>query len=279
MKAPHPLLPCAPALALMAVSCATGPQPPQPGTPAFFFGAAQQTFKAGDLLKTNDDLLEVLQTENEFTTKARVWQVALAAGIVRGADELAAAYESGARVNRANPTPFRKNITQLRALASHSALDFAQQVHLLIGKEKGPQIAMEFPFPPGAAVEPPNLRKVYAGVLMQEAEADSLETAMLQRGVIQAICKLVGHADDSAKSLELFKTPSVQINREIFLFGAAKLLFDESDLFGPRKLDQPTRFRVMCDEAAEALVPVPDSKDKKALENKIQAALQKLKTT
>lgn len=275
----HPLFPCALALACLAISCATGPQPPRPGTPAFFFGAAQQTFKAGDLLKTNDDLLEVLQTENEFTAKARVWEIALSAGLVRGADELAAAYESGARVNRANPTPFRKNITQLRALAGHSALDLAQQVHVLLGKEKGAQIALEFPFPPGSAVEPVALRKIYAGVIMQDAEAAGLETAMLERGVVQSVCKLVGQPDDPAKSLDLFKAAPVEVNREAFLFAAAKLLFDESDLFGSRKIDQPARLKVMLDEAAEALGAVPDSKEKKELSDKIQAAVKKLGAT
>jgi hypothetical protein len=272
----HPLFICAVALACFAVSCSTGPQPPQPGTPAFFYGAAQQVYKAGDLLKTNDDLLEVLQTENEFTAKARVWQIALSAGIVQGADDLAVAYEAGAKMNRANPAPFRIAASQLRTLGGHSALDFAQQVHTLMAKEKGPQIALDFPFPPGSAVEPPVLRKVYAGVILQEAEAASLQTAMLERGVVQSVCKFAGQADDPAKTLDLFKTAPAQVNRDAFLFAAAKLLFAESDIFGSRKLDQPTRLKVMFDEATEALTAVPDSKEKKALSDKIEAALKKL---
>jgi hypothetical protein len=272
----HPLLPCALAFTFLATSCSTGPRPPEPGTPAFFWGAAQQTFKSGDLLKADDDLLEILQGENDFTARARVWQIALSAGIVRGADELAAAYESGARMNRANPGPFRKNVTQLRNLAGHSALDFAQQVHNLVTKDKSPQIALEFPFPPGSAVEPPALRKVYAGVVSQESEAASLETVMLQRGVVQTVCKLVGNPDDSAKSLDLFKTTPVQVKRETFLGAAARLLYDESQVFGSSKLDQPLRLKALCDEALEVLGAVPETNDTKALAAKIQATLKKL---
>ncbi len=33
-------------------SCSSGPQPPQPGTPAFYWAAANQTYRAGDFLKT-----------------------------------------------------------------------------------------------------------------------------------------------------------------------------------------------------------------------------------
>jgi hypothetical protein len=275
----HPLLPGALALALLGASCSTGPQPPAPGSPAFFWGAAQQTFKAGDLLKTNDDLQEILQGQNDFTDRARVWEIALAAGMVKGADDLAAAYEAGARMNRANPGPFRKNVTQLRTLAGHSALDLAQQVHNLVGKEKGPQIALEFPFPPGSAVEPPALRKIYAGVVEQESETASLQVTMLQRGVVQAVCKLAGHADDPAKSLELFKTAPVEVQRETFLAAAAQILFDEAQIFGGNKLDQPLREKALYDGASEALGAVPETKETKALGEKIKAAAKKLKVT
>jgi hypothetical protein len=273
----HPLLPCVVGLGLLAASCSTGPKPPAPGTPAFFWGAAQQVFKSGDLSKTNDDLQEILGSENDYTAKARIWEIALAAGMVQGAEELAAAYEDGARMNRANPTPFRKNVTQLRSLAGHSALDFAQQVHVLLGKEKGAQIAMEFPFPPGSAVEPPALRKVYAGVVLQEAEAGTLETAMLERGTVKTVCKLSGNPDDPAKSFDLFKTQPVQVNREVFLAAAAKMLFDESAIFGPNKIDQPLRLKALCDEALEALAAIPETNDTKALADKIQETLKKQK--
>jgi len=275
----HPLVPRALALALLSVSCSTGPRPPEPGSPGFFWGAAQQTYKAGDILKTNDDLLEILQGQNEFTERARVWQIALSAGMVKGADDLAAAYEAGARMNRANPGPFHKNVTQLRNLAGHSALDLAQQVHNLLAAAKGPQIALEFPFPPGSAVEPPALRKVYAGVVAQESETASLELTMLQRGVVQMVSKLVGNADDPAKSLELFQTSPVQVKRETFLTAAAHILFDEAEIFGSNKIDQPTRMKAMYDEALGALGAVPETKDTKALGEKIKAAVKKLRIT
>jgi hypothetical protein len=275
----HSLLPCTLALSIVAISCSTGPRPPEPGSPAFFWGAAQQTFKSGDLQKTNDDLGEILQNDNDFTAKARVWQIALSAGMVQGADDLAAAYEAGARMNRANPTPFHKNVSQLRTLAGHSALDLAQQVHLLLAKDKAPQIIIAFPFPPGSAVEPPAVRKVTAGVVLQQSEADSLQNAMLERGVVQTVAKLTGNPDDPAKSLDLFKTASVEVKRETFLWAAAKILNDESAIFGPNKLDQPLRLKALCEEALSALGVIPETPETKALASKIQATLKKLNIT
>jgi hypothetical protein len=274
-----PLLLCVLVPGWVITSCSTGPRPPEPGTPAFFWGAAQQVFKSGDLLKTNDDLSEILQSENDFTAKARVWQIALSAGMVQGADDLATAYEAGARLNRANPAPFRKNVTQIRNLGGHAALDLAQQVHSLLAKDKSPQIALEFPFPPGSAVEPANLRKVYAGVVLPPAEADSLQNTMLERGVVQAVSKLTGNPDDPAKALDVFKTTPVQVKRETFLWAAANILYDESGIFGPNKLDQPLRLKALCDEALAALGALPETKDTKALAERIQMALKKLRNT
>ena len=61
------------ALGLVAAgtSCSSGPQPPQPGTPAFYWAAAKETYRAGDFLKTREHLQRILATENEFSARAR----------------------------------------------------------------------------------------------------------------------------------------------------------------------------------------------------------------
>lgn len=40
------------ALLAAGTSCASGPQPPSPGTPAFYWAAANETWRSGDYLKT-----------------------------------------------------------------------------------------------------------------------------------------------------------------------------------------------------------------------------------
>ena len=58
-------------LAGAGTSCSSGPQPPQPGTPAFFWAAAKETYRAGDFLKTSENLQRILATDNEFSARAR----------------------------------------------------------------------------------------------------------------------------------------------------------------------------------------------------------------
>lgn len=266
-------------LLLAATSCSTGPTPPQPGTPAFYWGAAQETWRGGDILKTNDNLQEITQAQNDFTARARVWNIVLSAGMAQGLNDLADAYEAGARANRANPTPFRKQVNILRELASNGSLQFAQAVHTFLAEQKDADVVLPFEYPAGSAAQPTNIKKLYDGMILQEAEANTLQNVMLQRAVLLAACDFTGAPDDAAKTLEKFKAGAVKVPREVFLMAAARALHAGSGLYAPTKLDNPQRTRLLCEEALNALHSTPESKDGKALETKIQAILKKLKTT
>jgi hypothetical protein len=108
-------------LVAAGTSCSSGPQPPQAGTPAFFWAAARETWRAGDFLKTSENLQRILATENDYTARARAWDTAISAGITQAYIELADAWEAGARANRANPTPFRHFASRSRHCAAWPA--------------------------------------------------------------------------------------------------------------------------------------------------------------
>src|ERR1035437_1243383 len=136
-------------------SCSSsGPQPPQPGTPAFYWAAARETYGAGDFIKTSENLQRILVSENDFTARARAWDTVISAGLAQGYIELADTWESGARANRADPTPFRKQVSALRSLASAAAIQFAENAHKMVGADKDPNILLAFAYPTGAAAAP-----------------------------------------------------------------------------------------------------------------------------
>jgi hypothetical protein len=265
--------------AILTISCSTGPKGPEPGTPAFYWGAAKEMYHAGNYLKANDDLMEITRGENEFTAKARAMQLVLAAGLTQGYREMADIYDTGAKANRNNPMPFRKEASALRSLAASSAMELAETVHASIDKDTADAVLLAFEFPSGSATQPPALKKVGDGMLLQDSEKELLQAAMLQRGVVMALCRMTGNPDDTAKTLDLFKAGEVKVPRENWRFAEAKLLFDQTELFGSTKLDQPNRMKLLCDESSKALKTVPPSKDTKALDTKIQAALKKIKAT
>src|SRR5450631_1887228 len=131
-------------LVVAATSCSSGPQLPQPGTPAFYWAAAKETYRAGDFVKTSENLQRILVSENEFSARARAWDAVISSGLAQGYIELADAWEAGARANRPNPTPFRKQVSALRALASAAAIQFTEDIHRVVDGSKDPKILLAF---------------------------------------------------------------------------------------------------------------------------------------
>jgi hypothetical protein len=262
-------------LVTAATSCSSGPQLPQPGTPAFYWAAARETYRVGDFVKASENLQRILVGENEFSARARAWDAVISSGLAQGYMELADAWEAGARSNRLNPTPFRKQVSALRALASASAIQFAEDVHRVVAANKDPKILLAFTYPTGPLAKPAGLKKVAGGIPVQDSERDLLQAAMLQRGVLLSVCAAVGSRDDAAAAQGKLVAGDFLASRDVFLLAAAQSLSDESELFTGTKLDLPNRLKILSQEALEVLGAVPQSKETKTLNDKIQARLKK----
>ena len=117
------------------------------------------------------------------------------------------------------------------------------------------------------------------GILVQDSERDLLQAAMLQRGVLLSVCAAVGSPDDAAAAQEKLKTGEFRVPRDAFLLAAAKSLSDESDLFIGTKLDLPNRLKMLSQEALNVLGAIPQTKETKAVTDKIQARLKKAHLT
>ncbi len=203
----------------------------------------------------------------------------ISAGLTQAYIDLADTWEAGARANRNNPTPFRKQVSALRSQASASAIQFTEDIHKLVAADKDPTILLAFTYPAGAVAEPAGLKRVSGGILVQDSEVELLQAAMLQRGVLLSVCRAVGSPDDAAAAQEKLKTGELRVPREIFLLGIAKSMSDQSDLFTGTKLDQPDRLKLMSQEALKVLEAIPPSKDTKAISDKIHARLKKANIT
>jgi len=266
-------------LLVVGTSCSSGPQPPQPGTPPFFWAAARETYRAGDFVKTSENLQRIMASDNEFSARARAWDTVISAGLTQAYGELADTWEAGARANRPNPTPFRKQVSALRSLASASAIQFAEDLHKIVALDKGPDILLAFAYPAGAAAAPAGLKRVGGGILVQDSERDLLQAAMMQRGVVLSVSSAVGSPDDAAAAQEKMKTGEFRVPRDTFLLAAAKSLQEQSELFMFNKLDQPARLKLLSQEAINALGAIPQGKETKAVNDKIQARLKKARIT
>ncbi|HUK14980.1 MAG TPA: hypothetical protein VLW65_01140 [Bryobacteraceae bacterium] len=261
---------------LILCSCSSQPAGPKIGTPAFYWQAAREVYAAGDYNKTLQHLDNVLATDNEYTPRALSWALVLKSGLASGYMEAAENYDLGAHKSRTDPAAFRRLVSDYRQSASRLALQFAEDFGKL-DKVSGDTIPIEFTYPKGTAAPVSLFTKVTTGVTLTPAETDTALQRALERGVLLAACRAVGAPNDTAKAEDIFRAGTVLVRRATFLMGMAQQLYDLSQLYITDKLDQPQMLEALCQRAQNALKAIPESKDTKELDGKIQAALKKTK--
>ena len=275
MQPRHSFLPVA-LMWILISSCSSGPAPPAKGTPAFYWQAASETFPQMDYLKTSDHLGQIIRTDNEFTVRARVWQLVLTAGLTDGYHELVKQFEYGARARKQDPTEFRRLRGTSLSPAIVRAQQFAETFERFEKSKPGVEIELAFGFPAGSAAEPPQFAKAGQGMIMTPTEIDEMQKNSLLRGVVLAAARAVGATNDVAKARDLIK-PGAKIPRDVFLIGMAGFLYEFADLFGPLKQDVPDKQKFFLTHAQEALAGIPDSKELKDLKKKIDEAMKKVR--
>jgi hypothetical protein len=226
---------------LSLTACSTAPdQKAAARTPAFYWSAASETFAAGDYTKTADHLQRLVESDNDYTSRAIPWYLVVTAGMARGYTELADRYTTGARFNKTNALVLNRTASQYRATAGKLALRFAQDVDRLNKVPLG-KVPLAFPMPKGSAAEPPLLTRIGSGVAITAAEQSTAETIALQRGVLMTACQATGAPNDTAKAREILSQPAPDVTREMFAAAMAQLLKTESALFARDKLDDPEK--------------------------------------
>jgi hypothetical protein len=257
-------------------SCSQGPAPVRPGSPAFYWAAADSAWRAGDYIKTNDSLNQLVTGDSEYAVRARVWQLIAASGLAEGYNDLADVYEKGARYNRTDAAGFREQVRLSRSAASTLSLQAAETFRRYLDTDKNASVSAAFAFPQADTPPAALLGKLNKGVLLKGAEAADLQKAMLHRGVSRAAARAAGIKPDAADAAEAFKK---EIPREQFLVATASTMVEQSRLFGVKKLDQPQRLQALCGLAQEAVRLVPQSANSKELQGKIKEAMGKRKTS
>jgi hypothetical protein len=261
------------AFASVSIGCnaANKPAPPKPGTIAHSWMVEEEAYKAGDYKRANEQLAKLVSTRSEYMERAKLRSFVITSGVVNGYREMADAYESAARTNRALTSDYRKRMSDARRSASQSVMMMVQNLHDYIKDNKDAKIAFDFDFPGGKSAEPLQLAKLKKGLALQPSDHEVLERAMLERGVVQVAADVAGAPGDLEKAKSQFREPP----KEAFLLAMARVLHDSADLYSPNKLDEPRRLHVLCTEALSALAAVPAGPDRKQIEAKIRELMKK----
>lgn len=261
---------------LILTACSSGPEPVKPGTPAFFWNAAIENYQKGDYLRSADQLGKILNTDNEYTARARPWRLILLAGLAQGHMELANSFEMGGRQNKANPTPFRKEVMNNRSTASSYATQFVEDFAKFTKVPAEPQITLAFPAPPGSAARLAVLDRVSTGVQPSIGELESARRDAIRRSVLLATCEAAGAPNDTARVTEMLKEGSATVPRDVFLKAMAGSLYEQAGLYGKQKLGRPDHQKHFLNMTSEALKGVSDSKETKDLKKKVETDLKSI---
>ena len=260
--------------AVLLSSCSSAPAPPQKGTPGFYWSAARETFVAGDYLKTIEHLDKIASSENEYTARARPWLLVMTAGMSRGYASLADAFEAGARANKSDPAAFRRLTSTYRGTAGRLSLQFAEAFQNF-QKNQPEQVPLAFPFPTGNTAPVALLSKAANGILPDSAEIETAQKRAVSREILLETCRAAGAPENPPKAEELFKSGNVQVPKATFLRAMTESMYEGSQLYSPRKLDDPEKLKIFSSRALEAVKMLPDSKETTELRKKIEASLKK----
>jgi hypothetical protein len=258
---------------LILTSC--GPGGPAPGTPAFYWQAAKDTFAAHDYLKTVDHLEKIIRTDNEFTQRALPLNLVVTAGLANAYMDLAGLFDSGIKATRGtNPALFKARMNY-QTLAERRVLDFLQAYLKFEKSAPEPNITLAFGYPGASMAEPAGLTRIKKdGAIPGEVMMVALERRMIEQGIANSVCEAVGAPGDPAKTQSLLNSGNAQVPREVFVLSLADHLYDQALLFDRSKMDKSDRLKILCDKGLAAIKTVKENEASKALTDKIQLALK-----
>ncbi len=265
-------------VALLLVGCAEkGPEPPKPGSPAFKWNSAQESYKKGDYIKTSNALVELAEKKGEFTEQARPWAMIMTGGMSNAYMELAEKFAEGTKKTRGDAMPFRRANNEYKGKASASAMQFIELARGYVTENKAADAKLLLEMPDAVFAEPGQYQKITKGLTVPPAEVVGLEQTVVRREIANMASLALGSPKDAAKAKAAYKDGTATANGQAFLFMTAKQLWNIGEMFGQKKLNQPARFtHAAYDTAVQALGMVKDNKDAAALLKKISEADKKL---
>jgi hypothetical protein len=217
----------------------------------FFWSAAKETYAAGDYMKTLDDLDHLMETHSAYTARAVPWSLVLTGGLANGYMELADNYAAGARVNKAQALAFRRKANEYRTMANPLALRLAQNVEKMDQLPAG-AVPVAFPMPKGSAAVPELLTRIGDGEPLSPLDTDRVQTLVLQRNVLLAVCEAVGSTNDMAKAEDVLTHISTA-SHTTFGKAVAQMLENESKLYSRNQLDEPEKLAILHQRAQTVL--------------------------
>lgn len=270
-------------LAVAALVRCSAPQPRLTGV-AYEYDSAKDMLKKGRFDKAIEfsEAPAKASPPNEFTSRARVFQVAVYSGLIRGYGELADSYRKGADTTRipGYKAAYERQRNDSLQYGSRLALNLAELAHIMTEtKTLEKEYMLDAPYPSQEApLTLPQLTRVMEGGWIDPDEQEVVGKEALLKGINDSLAGIMG-GDRSKARTALTAGPAKLNGADIGLYLGKELLYGAS-LFDRKHARDSTKLRLICGEADETGVIVaamlketPDKDREKALK-KLQADIK-----
>ncbi len=236
--------------------------------------AALTTFAQGEIKKTDAHLEWLTQTDNQYLQQARSWRLVLLSGMTQGYAELLDRNRKAAAGKPPDPMQHQRDFEALKKVSSRLGFTLEQSYADFQKAHPEGEVLLPFPIPSYATTTlPAALEQVAAGAASTGPQAESMEAAVLQWGITQAICQTAGTTGNLVQARQLYKTLPVRLPRAVFELGIATGMYRASSLFSPSHLGDQQRYASLLYQAKIAVSKAPSGPDTDALAATIQEAL------
>lgn len=267
-------------LTLLLGACSSS-NAPAVGSPEWLWNAAKDTYTAGDLEKTCDNLYKIEKAgSNPYVQRARAWRMLLLAGRGMARVELAQAYADGWKATRTEQTTYARQKNDNLLEAKRHAFDLFEEYGAFAKDLASPPqpVVLEFSFPQGSAAQVTEMDRVYKGMSVTDAMQATAQDKMVQRGVIRAIGSVLATEDDAAGAQTALKSGRAEVPPARFVLAVAVAFNRLSGTFDRKALNEPEKQKLFQDRAVELSKKVLDMKpdaDTEKAAKKLQADIEK----
>jgi hypothetical protein len=267
---------------LLLAACSTSPAPatskPKPGTPAFFWLTAREAVKQGDYVKATSLFADLAAGKSEYAEKARPMAALFSHGLTHAYMDLADTYAAGAKKARTNQAMFYRLTGEYRTKAKNAGMRYAEMARLLNASlPPDKEAILSFQLPEGPAADPGQYQKISAGLTIPVPEVADVEAHIVRHEMMLTALVFLGSEKQVDLGRSLYKEGEARVPAQTLLLAMARGLYETAEMFGPKKLSQPSSLRtVLLTEAGTALGKVKESKESKELGKKIKDAEKSL---
>ncbi len=276
------LILCVILLFLLLPACG-GPSGPAQGSPEWLYSAAKDSFRGGDIDKTQVHLEKLENLEgNPFQARAAAWDVLIKNGRLLGYEELVESYNIASQHavggNKLNFSRDRDTmLKEIRGYGLH-LLEANTHFQKIAAAQKLDHVDLEFPWPDGSAAPVLEIERMEKGIWPVDSERELAKSKILQRGLLRGISAGITNLDDVAGAQKAMAAGKTEAAMARFQWAIAGVMSTTAKYFGEHYIAESDKRKIFLQNTVEAAKRVLDLKPDADIEKaakKLQADAEK----